>query len=54
MTTVVKKERISPANSMHALQGAGGGDELDEIQEKIILLCGEYPKGAITVGERVV
>jgi len=44
MSSAVKKERISPSSSMSALQGADP-ETVDEIQEKIIQLCGEYPKG---------
>jgi len=41
MSLTVKTERISPANSVTALAGSDG----DEIQDKIIQLCGQFPKG---------
>ena len=48
MSSAVKKERISPSSSMSALQGADA-ESVDEIQEKIIQLCGEYPKGCFLI-----
>jgi len=44
MSSTVKKERISPSNSMNPIEGAEG-NAVDEVQEKIIQLCGEFPKG---------
>jgi len=44
MSSTVKKERISPSNSMNPIEGADG-EAVDEVQEKIIQLCGEFPKG---------